>query len=546
MSGARWRETGGALLALLLLGAGTLLVALLLRTYTLPSNQVTWQGEGAAGGELTPEEKQRLREALAGAIRIPTVSFSEEEQNVTALAEFGGYIRKVFPGVFSSSIVKHEVVAEYSHLFSVQGSDRSLRPYMMLAHLDVVPAPPEGWDVPPFSGEERDGYIYGRGALDDKSCVIGVLQALELLLKRGYHPKRSFYIGLGHDEEVSGHKGAMKIVQILQSRGVKLLFVVDEGLAVLDGVIQGIKRPVALIGTTEKGSITLNLTVNQPPGHSSMPPAETSIGILAAAVSRLERNPMPNMFGEGPEASMFEQLAGEFVFPLNVMMANLWLFSPIISRFTEKSTPLSKAVQPSAGFAQKSPCHAPPLAPIGVLERTPSSNALVRTTTAVTILNAGVKSNVIPRMARATVNFRLHPAQTVQEALDIVQNTINDARVEISVLNSFDPLPISPYDESNFGYQTLQRTIHSVFSAAPVAPGVCIGNTDSRHFVNLTDSIYRFSPFTLKAEDLSRIHGLNERISLDGLQRLTQFYYQLIRNADSDKVPVAHRATHEL
>ncbi|XP_069801392.1 N-fatty-acyl-amino acid synthase/hydrolase PM20D1 isoform X2 [Dendropsophus ebraccatus] len=513
MSGARWRETGGALLALLLLGAGTLLVALLLRTYTLPSNQVTWQGEGAAGGELTPEEKQRLREALAGAIRIPTVSFSEEEQNVTALAEFGGYIRKVFPGVFSSSIVKHEVVAEYSHLFSVQGSDRSLRPYMMLAHLDVVPAPPEGWDVPPFSGEERDGYIYGRGALDDKSCVIGVLQALELLLKRGYHPKRSFYIGLGHDEEVSGHKGAMKIVQILQSRGVKLLFVVDEGLAVLDGVIQGIKRPVALIGTTEKGSITLNLTVNQPPGHSSMPPAETSIGILAAAVSRLERNPMPNMFGEGPEASMFEQLAGEFVFPLNVMMANLWLFSPIISR---------------------------------VLERTPSSNALVRTTTAVTILNAGVKSNVIPRMARATVNFRLHPAQTVQEALDIVQNTINDARVEISVLNSFDPLPISPYDESNFGYQTLQRTIHSVFSAAPVAPGVCIGNTDSRHFVNLTDSIYRFSPFTLKAEDLSRIHGLNERISLDGLQRLTQFYYQLIRNADSDKVPVAHRATHEL
>ncbi|KAG8589329.1 hypothetical protein GDO81_006357 [Engystomops pustulosus] len=342
---------------------------------------------------------------------------------------------------------------------------------MILAHLDVVPAPPEGWDVPPFSGEERDGYIYGRGTLDDKSCVIGVLQALELMLKRGYKPKRSFYIGLGHDEEVSGHNGAMKIVERLQSRGVKLLFVLDEGLAVLDGVIQGVKRPVALIGTTEKGSITLNLTVNQPPGHSSMPPEETSIGILSAAVSRLERNPLPNMFGVGPEASMFEQLAGEFAFPLNVMMANLWLFSPIISR---------------------------------VLERTPSSNAIVRTTTAITIFNAGVKSNVIPRMARATVNFRIHPGQTVTEVLDIVRNTISDERVEISVLNSFDPLPISPFDESNFGYQTLQRTIHSVFSAAPVAPGVCIGNTDSRHFVNLTDSIYRFSPFKMKSEDLSR------------------------------------------
>ncbi|KAM3935401.1 N-fatty-acyl-amino acid synthase/hydrolase PM20D1 [Leptodactylus fuscus] len=513
MSRARWRGAGGALLGLLLFGVGILVAVLLLRTYTLPSSQLIWQGPELAQTELTPEERLQLKKAIVGAIRIPTVSVSEEELNNTALAEIGEYIKKVFPRVFSSSIVKHEVVAEYSHLFLVQGSDPSLKPYMLLAHLDVVPAPPEGWDVPPFSGEERDGYIYGRGALDDKSCVIGVLQALELLLKKGHRPKRSFYIGLGHDEEVSGHRGAMKIVEKLQSRGVKLLFVLDEGLAVLDGVIQGIKRPVALIGASEKGSITLNLTVNQPPGHSSMPPAETSIGILAAAVSRLERNPMPNMFGEGPEASMFEQLAGEFAFPLNVMMANLWLFAPIISR---------------------------------VLEQTPSSNAIVRTTTAITIFNAGVKSNVIPRMARATVNFRLHPGQTVEEVLDIVRNTISDERVEISVLNSFDPLPISPYDESNFGYQTLQRTIHSVFSAAPVAPGVCIGNTDSRHFVNLTDSIYRFSPFQLKPEDLSRIHGLNERISLEALERLTLFYYQLIQNADSDKVPVAHRATHEL
>ncbi|CAN2391826.1 cellular amide catabolic process [Pristimantis euphronides] len=244
-----------------------------------------------------------------------------------------------------------------------------------------------------------------------------------------------------------------------------------------------------------------------------MPPAETCIGILAAAVSRLERNPMPNMFGEGPEASMFEQLAGEFTFPLNVMMANLWLFSPIISR---------------------------------VLEQTPSSNAIVRTTTAITIFDAGVKSNVIPSMARATINFRLHPAQTVDEVLNIVRNTLHDERVEISIVNSFDPLPISPYDDSSFGYQTLQKTIYSVFSAAPVAPGVCIGNTDSRHFVNLTDSIYRFSPFKLKSEDLSRIHGLNERISLEGLERLTQFYCQLIQNADSDNVPAAHRTTHEL
>ncbi|KAM4797387.1 N-fatty-acyl-amino acid synthase/hydrolase PM20D1 [Rhinophrynus dorsalis] len=384
---------------------------------------------------------------------------------------------------------------------------------MLLAHLDVVPAPPESWEVPPFSAEERGGYIYGRGTLDDKNCVIGILQALEFLLKRNYKPRRSFYIGIGHDEEVSGHKGAMKIVEKLESRGVKLAFVLDEGLAVLDGVIKGVTRPVALIGTTEKGSITLNLTVNRPPGHSSIPPSETSIGILAAAVSRLEQNPMPNMFGEGPEGAMFEHLASEFVFPLNIMMANLWLFSPIISR---------------------------------ILERSPASNAIVRTTTALTMFNAGIKSNVIPSTAKATVNFRVHPAQTVNEVLDLLRNTVRDERVELSVLNSFNPLPVSPYDEESFGYHILQQTIQAVFSEAPVAPGVCVGNTDSRHFVNLTNSIYRFSPVVLKQEDVNRIHGLNERISLEGFEHLVQFYYKFIQNADSDNIPKPHRATHEL
>ncbi|XP_075471265.1 N-fatty-acyl-amino acid synthase/hydrolase PM20D1 isoform X2 [Ascaphus truei] len=515
MSRSRWRCAGGALLWLSLVGLGVLVSALLIRTYTLQERRRAgpWQGEGVRGAELGELERGQLIEALRGAIRIPTVSFSEEEQNTTALAEFGEYIRKVFPGVFSSSLIQHEVVAGYSHLFTVRGSDPSLLPYMLLAHSDVVPATSEGWDVPPFSAEEHNGYIYGRGTLDDKSCVIGILQALEFLLKRSYKPRRSFYVGIGHDEEVSGHKGAMKIVAKLQSQGVALAFVLDEGLAVLDRVIQGVRRPIALVGTTEKGSITLKLTVNRAPGHSSMPPPETSIGILAAAVSRLEQNPMPNMFGAGPEGAMFEQLAGEFVFPLNVMMANLWLFSPLISR---------------------------------ILELKSSSNAIVRTTTALTLFNAGIKSNVIPPSASATVDFRLHPAQTVQEVLDIVRNTIRDDRVELAVLKAFNPLPVSPYDEGNFGYQVLQRTIHAVFSDAPVAPGVCIGNTDSRHFVNLTNSIYRFTPVVLKPEDMSRIHGLNERIAQEDFERLVQFYYQLIQNSDADKVPTSHRTAHEL
>ncbi|XP_018101973.1 N-fatty-acyl-amino acid synthase/hydrolase PM20D1 isoform X2 [Xenopus laevis] len=488
MAVSRWKAVGSTLLAMFLVGLVALLAVLFIRTYTWPNEVGRWNSNETVIIELTEKERKQLVEALKGAIRIPTVSFSEEEQNTTALREFGEYIQKVFPQVFSSVLIHHEVLGGYSHLFKVQGTDLSLLPYMLLAHIDVVPAPPESWEVPPFSGEERDGYVYGRGTLDDKNSVIGILQALEFLLKRGHKPQRSFYIGLGHDEEVSGHKGALKIVEKLQSQGVQLAFVLDEGLAVLDGVIQGIRQPVALIGTTEKGSITLDLTVNRSPGHSSMPPSETSIGILAAAVSRLEQNAMPNMFGEGPEQDMFERLSTKFDFPLNIIMANLWLFSPILSR---------------------------------ILERSPSTNAIVRTTTALTIFKSGIK------------------------VLDIMQNTIKDERVEISVLNSFDPLPVSPNDMS-LGYQILQHTIHNVFSRAPVAPGVCVGNTDSRHFVNLTNNIYRFSPVVLKKEDVDRIHGLNERISKDAFELLVQFYIQLIQNADTDKILPPHLNTHEL
>ncbi|XP_030077534.1 N-fatty-acyl-amino acid synthase/hydrolase PM20D1 [Microcaecilia unicolor] len=459
-------------------------------------------------------EKEQLREALRGAVKIPTVSFSPGNVTTSAMEEFGAYIQKVFPRVFSSSFVHHEMVGGYSHLFTVHGSDPHLQPYMLLAHLDVVPASDEGWEVPPFSGQERDGFLYGRGTLDNKNAVMGILQAMDFLLKRNHRPIRSFYIAIGHDEEVSGHDGARKIAAKLESAGVRLAFLIDEGLAVLDGVVKGIKRPVALVGTTEKGSITLTLTVQRDPGHSSVPPKETSIGILAAAVSRLEQNPMPSLFGKGPELATFEQLATQFTFPLNIVMANLWLFAPVVGR---------------------------------ILEWEPSTNALVRTTTAVTLFQAGVKANIIPPFANATVNFRIHPAQTVEEVLELTRAVIADDRVKIRVQEAFNPLPVSPHDEGSFGFQIIRRTIHEVFSdVSAIAPGVCIGNTDSRHYLNLTSSIYRFSPIWLKAEDLGRIHGLNERISLETYERGVQFYLHLIQNSDLPELPKPHKSLHEL
>ncbi|XP_069897763.1 N-fatty-acyl-amino acid synthase/hydrolase PM20D1 isoform X2 [Dipodomys merriami] len=443
------------------------LAAVLLMIFACVSRSDGQKDRGAPRipAQFSEEELVGMKEALKGAIQIPTVSFSHEESNTTALTEFGEYIRKVFPKVFSTSFVQHEVVGQYSHLLTVQGSDPSLQPYMLLAHFDVVPAPEDGWEVPPFSGLERDGFIHGRGTLDNKNSVMAILQALELLLIRNYIPQRSFFISLGHDEEVSGMNGALKISALLQARGVKLAFLVDEGSFILDGFIPSLKKPFAMVSVSEKGALDLLLKVNMTPGHSSAPPKETSIGILSAAVSRLEKTPMPNMFGSGPLKMTIKQLANEV--------------------------------------------------------------------------------NVIPSMAQATINFRIHPAQTVHEVLELVKNIVADDRVQLHVLRAFDPPPVSPSDDQAFGYQLLRQTIQSIFPEINiVAPGISIANTDSRHYTNLTTGVYLFNPICLQPQDFRSIHGLNEKISIQAYETQVKFIFELIQNADTYKTSVPHQ--HEL
>ncbi|XP_055044044.2 N-fatty-acyl-amino acid synthase/hydrolase PM20D1.2 isoform X2 [Misgurnus anguillicaudatus] len=449
-----------------------------------------WENTNTIAPRLTPQQRKDLLANFKAAIQIPTVAFTETNINTNALREFDALMRRAFPKVFSSSLVKHETISNYSHLFTVSGTELNLEPYMLLAHIDVVPADEaDGWDAPPFSAKEMNGFIYGRGTIDNKQSVMGILQALEYLLERGYTPRRTFYIGLGHDEEVNGLQGAVNIVKVLKSRGVKLQYVLDEGLAVLDGIINGLDGPVALIGVSEKGQATVKLTVNTAPGHSSMPPRETSIGILASAVRRLEDNPMPRLFGYGPERGTFEHLAHRFGLPLRFIMSNLWLFSPLISR---------------------------------VMERKPDTNAFVRTTTAVTMFNSGVK------------------------VMDLIGSIVSDERVKIELVNGFDPLPISSYDERSFGYQIIKKTVQGMFPHVSVAPGICVGNTDSRHYKDIARDIYRFAPSWFKPGDPQRFHGVNERISIKNYEELVLFYFQLIQNNDVRTLPSPHSSQHEL
>ncbi|KAM9830923.1 N-fatty-acyl-amino acid synthase/hydrolase PM20D1.2-like isoform 1-T10 [Syngnathus typhle] len=508
----------------LLLGTGSAAVVILLtiasiRTLSLDVNAGVELGRWPTLREpISLDIDQRRREELLTrfqeAIRIPTVSFSATERNTTALLHFNSFLRRAFPTLFTSSSVHHQVVANYSHLFWVPGSQPDLAPYLLLAHIDVVPATEsDGWLAPPFSAQERDGFIYGRGTIDDKGSLMGILQALEYLLMKGYAPRRGFYIGLGHDEEVGGQQGAQTMARLLKRRNVRLSFVLDEGLAVLDGVIGGLRGPAALIGVSEKGLASVRLSVSTLPGHASMPSRQSSIGILAAAVQRLEDNPMPMLFGSGPERQTFEHLAHKFGLPLRFILSNLWLFSPLVGRF---------------------------------LEQKPDSNAFVRTTTAVTIFKAGVKSNIMPSMAEAHVNLRIHSAQSLREVLDLIRSTVGDPRVEMELIEGFDPLPVSSFDEKSFGFQMVKKSILDLFPTVAVAPGICVGNTDSRHFKDLSDDIYRFAPLWFKPGDAERFHGIDERISHKNYEELVVFYSRLIQNADIGELPEPHASSHEL
>ena len=438
---------------------------------------------------------------LSEAIRFRTISSHEKpEQHAEALRGMQAHIEKSFPAFHA--VAKREVVAEYSLLYTWEGTDPKndpkAQPIGLLAHQDVVPVAPgteKDWQQPPYDGVISDGYIWGRGSWDDKGNLYSMLEAAEAMAKAGFRPKRTIYFAFGHDEETAGVAGAKSIAALLASRGVRLDFVIDEGLLITEGIMNGLDKPAALIGVAEKGYATLVLNAQATPGHSSMPPRDTAIGMMSAALARLEDHRLPMQI-RGTVAEMFDTLAPEMAGFNRVVLSNLWLFKPLLLREFEKSGP---------------------------------TEAMVRTTTALTIFNAGDKDNVLPGNAAATVNFRLIPGDTQTSVVDHVRTAINNDRVSIAPFpGNTDPPPVTATASPSF--QMLNRTIREIFPDVVVAPGLMVAATDSRHYVGVTDRIFRFSPVRANSDDLKRFHGTNERLSVEGYADMIRFYRRLIEN----------------
>ncbi len=441
---------------------------------------------------------EQAGQQLARALRLKTLSPEDptDFEGAPFLA-LHDHLRQAYPRLHQQ--LEREVVADYSLLYRWPGSEPDLKPLILLAHLDVVPASDETlsqWTHPPFAGVIADGYIWGRGAMDMKQSMMAQLEAIELLLARGLQPRRTLYLAFGHDEELGGLNGAASLARRLRELGVQAAFTLDEGSAIVEGVVPGVRGPAALIGVAEKGYLSLELSTEHTGGHSSMPASPTAIGRLATALHRLESRPLPARL-DYPTSEMLERLAERMPFWYRLVIANRWLFEPLLLR---------------------------------MMATGPASNALIRTTTAPTLLDkAGVKENVLPRSAGAVVNFRLLPGDSLSAVTESVKTTVADSRVQIRQRSEAAPAS-KVSDSDSAAYRTLEKTFQQVFPDALVTPSLVIGGTDSKHYQQIAAASFRILPMRLTAADLPRIHGIDERISIEDYGDMIRFYLQLIGN----------------
>jgi len=488
-------------LAILLLMVAVLAAVVAVNTWRQGSRQMMVPAVDPVAVDI-----DHAAEHLAQAVRLRTVSsLDDPEAHADEFHALHQLLQVAYP--HAHAVLRREVVGGLSLLYTWPGTDASLPAMALMAHQDVVPiasGTEAQWQQPPFGGVREGEFVWGRGAWDDKGNLISQMEAVELLAAQGFQPRRTIHLIFGADEEVGGLRGAAQIAELLESRGERLDFVIDEGLLITEGVVPGLNAPAALIGVAEKGYMSVLLTLDTAPGHSSMPPSpgRSAIAMMSTALERLDARGMPAAL-QGIAREMFETLAPEMSGFSRVALSNLWLFGPLVQR---------------------------------QLEQGASTNAMLRTTTALTVMEAGNKDNVLPGHAKATVNFRLLPGDSRDEVMAHVKDTVPQPETGASSPFRFDVLAgsseasaVSPTSAPS--YRLIERTVRELFPGTVVAPGLMIGATDSRHMAGISDHIYRFSPVRARPEDLPRFHGTNERIAVGNLGELIRFYHRLLSQA---------------
>jgi carboxypeptidase PM20D1 len=440
-----------------------------------------------------------VAERLAESLRFATVSHRDEAEVERApFVAMRAWAEQSYPLLHDPALVERHDVGE-GQLFILRGSEPLEDPVLLLAHVDVVPAEAasrDAWTYDPFGGVIADGFVWGRGSLDDKASAISIYEAMEALLRAGVQPRRTLIAAIGEDEEVRGLRGAARLADLLLTLEVQAFMVLDEGMALLDGAFEGVQSEVGLIGVTERGYATLELLAEAEGGHSSMPPERSAVFSLSRALARLEEHPMDAHI-DGVVGELLDRLRFEQPPLQRLVTSNPWLFGGLITR---------------------------------QMESAPGSNAMLRTTFAPTIVRAGEVENSLPTQARAWVNARIHPSDTVSGVLAHVRALVADLGVTVSSLEGASEAPLAS-PASGRAWELLCRSMSAVAPDCVQAPSLVVGATDARHYARLSDHVYRFVPMRLRPEDLPRIHGVDERISVENLAELVRFYLELALSA---------------
>ena len=436
-------------------------------------------------------DRESAADALAQLIRCKTVSYYDHSlENDAEFDKLISLLPNLYPHVFK--ICDFQQLPDRALLFRWPGKAPG-NPSVLMAHYDVVPVTEENWEKPPFDGIIEGGVLWGRGTLDTKSTVNGVLFSANQLIAEGYQPEHDVYFAFSGGEEVNG-KGAPNIVQYFVDHDLEPAIVVDEGGAVVEGVFPGVKQPCAVVGIAEKGMLNAQYRTVSAGGHASAPKPHTPVGVLAAACRKVEGHPFP-MHLTKPAAEMFDTLGRYSTLLYRIIFANLWCFGWVLDLLGKRS----------GG----------------------EMNALLRTTSAFTQMEGSSAPNVIPPEARMVANMRLNPADSVASALEYLKKTVNDPTVEITDIGSFEPSRVSRTDGD--AWKKLSSTVAETWPGVIVTPYLMVACSDARHWGRISDKVYRFCPMEMSNEERATIHGNNERIRLDCIAQCVEFYIRLMK-----------------
>ncbi|SHF78283.1 carboxypeptidase PM20D1 [Dysgonomonas macrotermitis] len=490
---------------------------LVIRTLTYPFLKTDTVQEGQT--PETPLTEKSIKRFAEG-IRIPTVSTEVyEDTYFKPFDDFKVYLPKAYPEIYKA--MDTITVNKYGLVFHWKGKNSDLKPILFLSHYDVVPVigynpetetasdtifrpgdaviPPADtiqskWDYSPFSGAVADGRIYGRGTLDMKCMLFSLFEAADTLIAQGFQPERDIWFAFGHDEEVGGRQGAIQIAEYFKQQDLTFDAVYDEGgiIAAPGSALESIQKPLGLVGIGEKGFLTLRIKVHGIGGHASMPPAKSSLVYAAEIIEKLNNNQMPSKI-ISPIASFLDNIGGEMNFASQVAIANQWALKPLL---------------------------------ISTFSKSPSSNALIRTTTAISMAKGSDAANVLTSVSEVTVNFRILPGETVDDVKKHVDKLCEGYNVEIETISAREPSAISSLDTR--GFEIIKKTMAELYPKAIVSSYITIGGTDAYKYQSVSDNIYRFMPLNLSLSEQRSIHNENEHITLDNFAKMIWYFKELM------------------